>query len=52
MPVIASIILLALIVVAVGGGGLILARRLRSRLDISAASEVPLCSAPTAPSLH
>ena len=38
MPVIASIILLALIVAAVGRGGLILALRLRSLLDISAAS--------------
>ena len=38
MLVIASIILLALIFAAVGGGGLILAWRLRSRLDISAAS--------------
>ena len=38
MPVIASIILLALIVAAVGEGGLMLARRLRSLLDISAAS--------------
>ena len=38
MPVIASIILLALIVAAVGEGGLMLALRLRSLLDISAAS--------------
>ena len=38
MPVIALIILLALIVAAVGGGGLILALRVRSLLDISAAS--------------
>ena len=40
MLVIAMIILLALIVqvAAVGGGGLILARHLRLRLDISAAS--------------
>jgi len=38
MPVIASIILLALIVAAVGRGSLILALRLRSLLDISAAS--------------
>ena len=45
MLVIAMIILLALIVqvAAVGGGGLILARHLRSRLDISAASPFALC---------
>ena len=43
MLVIALIILLALIVAAVGGGGLILARHLRSRLDISAASPFALC---------
>ena len=38
VPVSASIILLALVVAAVRGRGLILARLLRSRLDISADS--------------
>ena len=42
MPVIASIILLDLIVAAVGGGSLILARRLRPLLHISAASPFAL----------
>ena len=38
VPFIAPIILLALIFAELGGGGLILARRLQSRLDISADS--------------
>ena len=47
MPVIVSIIFLAFIVAAVGGGGLILALRLQSRLDISAASFSPTVSSLT-----
>ena len=47
VPVIVSIILLVLIVAAVGGGGFILARRLQSRLNISAASFSPTVSSLT-----